>query len=66
MSIEELLCERTVKVSDLISLASGRLNKWFNMYREIDNQLITKVRIETRLHTTDVFNFIIKSLDSFD
>lgn len=42
------------------------MNKWFNMFRDIDNKLLAKIRIVTRLHRTDVFNSMLKSLSQFN
>lgn len=50
MNQEDIFCERTIKVKELVCVKTGRLNKWFNMFRDIDNQFLAKIRIVTRLH----------------
>ncbi len=66
MNQEDIFCERTIKVKELICEKTGRLNKWFNMFRDIDNQLLAKIRILTRLHKNVVFNTMLKSLSYFN
>jgi hypothetical protein len=34
---EDIYCERNIKVKELVCDKTGRLNKWFNMFRDFDN-----------------------------